>query len=110
MDTDDDNAADDDADIDDDYDNNCKSDPYMSPSYAGDTIKREYNSVTQQEKDCKENILRTAMVAILFGNKDKINNIIWLLKALFLTNLQKSECWTHFEQSFELNSDEYQII
>ena len=28
-------AADDDAD--DDYDDNRKSDPYMSPSYAGDT-------------------------------------------------------------------------
>ena len=25
------------ADADDDYDDDCKSDPYMSPSYAGDT-------------------------------------------------------------------------
>ena len=30
---------DDDADANDDYDNDHKSDPYMSPSYAGDTIK-----------------------------------------------------------------------
>ena len=31
---------DDDADADDDYDDDHKSDPYMSPSYAGDTKMR----------------------------------------------------------------------
>ena len=30
-------SDDDDADADDDYDDDRKSDPYMSPSYAGDT-------------------------------------------------------------------------
>ena len=34
---DDDADNDDDADADDDYDDDHKSDPYMSPSYAGDT-------------------------------------------------------------------------
>ena len=36
---DDDDAAAADTDADDDYDDDRKSDPYMSPSYAGDTIK-----------------------------------------------------------------------
>ena len=34
-----DDNADTDADADDDYDDDRKSDPYMSPSYAGDTIR-----------------------------------------------------------------------
>ena len=41
--SDDDDAASDaaaDADADDDYDDDRKSDPYMSPSYAGDTKMR----------------------------------------------------------------------
>ena len=45
--SDDDDAADTDADNDDDdddYDDDHKSDPYMSPSYAGDT---KITSVTQ---------------------------------------------------------------
>ena len=36
-------AANTDADADDDYDDDRKSDPYMSPSYAGDTIKHDTN-------------------------------------------------------------------
>ena len=35
--SDDDDDADTDADADDDYNDDRKSDPYMSPSYAGDT-------------------------------------------------------------------------
>ena len=35
--SDDDDDADNDDDADDDYDDDRKSDPYMSPSYAGDT-------------------------------------------------------------------------
>ena len=38
---------DDDTDADDDYDDDHKSDPYMSPSYAGDTITKQLNSTTQ---------------------------------------------------------------
>ena len=40
---DDDDAADTDAD--DDYDDDHKSDPYMSPSYAGDTKNGEYHKI-----------------------------------------------------------------
>ena len=36
----DDDAATADTDADDDYDDDYKSNPYMSPSYAGDTKKR----------------------------------------------------------------------
>ena len=40
---DDDAAADTDADAEDNYDDDRKSDPYMSPSYAGDTTKSKRN-------------------------------------------------------------------
>ena len=57
SDDDDDNAAAAtaaaDTDADDDYDDDRKSDPYMSPSYAGDTIKtcqEVENTSSQLEK------------------------------------------------------------
>ena len=40
-------AADTDADADDDYDDDRKSDPYMSPSYAGDT-KNNINLISSK--------------------------------------------------------------
>ena len=40
------------ADADDDYDDDHKSDPYMSPSYAGDTKNRVINTtVTYTENN-----------------------------------------------------------